>query len=470
MQRSHPERNVRPSRGETMNKLLLVFTSVLLFAACGTIDSLDSKTEIASASKFGRSNRQFTATAMIDPDLEIKEFYFVSLNKKLKPTGDTIYGASDSLKKHTYRFPKTNLKTDVAFFEIIAQGKEEKTTVKFNTITELGWRNEVGVSFLSTILVPRIKELYLKHGYPLETAKYTSLHEFEKDMQLPNKIFDIEDFNPLIFPYYSEQAFNYITIFYYPWFIVRGDKSLDEYQQLKTSLAENFKESGIFTDTKALISLGDFAQSSKANDLDLIDSMINTYKNEGYLGYLETKILTAGYCAIATIHYDCSLTSINDWLYTIPMRLYGLGSCGRDNIYKSITDYRDGLYYCDIKRVSDNCDTTFEWRNATELESKIGLCNGDSAATMNYVTLDSVQYKCAPDWNWYPAVTSDYFLKLDKENSTTANNIYFVEDRDAFMSTAYSYKRNAYQVIDFVSSRCQKTKLQKHYSESDRYW
>ena len=325
-------------------------------------------------------------------------------------------------------------------------------------------------------LVPRIKELYLKHDYPLETAKYTSLREFEKEMQLNTNIFDYEDFSPLVFMYYSGEAFNYVPILWYPWYIIRGNKSPDEYQQIKTSLAESFKEDGTFNDADALVAVSDFANSSEAKSLALLDSMINTYKKEDYWGYLELKILTAGYCGIATIHYDCSLTSVNSWLSIIPSLLYGFGKCSSDIAFQPITNinenskYKDEIFYCDIKQVSGNCDTTFVWRTATALEKEIGLCYGDTAANMDYATVDSVRYKCAPDWNWYPVITSEDFLKLEKAKSTTAKNIYFVEDRDIFMSTAYSYKRSAYQIIGFAASRCKKTERRNHFDETDKYW
>ena len=106
-----------------MKKILLAL-AVLILAACGTTDSLDTKTETAKESKYSTSNRQVNATAMIDPDLEIEEFYFVCLNDKLKPKGDTVYGTPDPQKKHTYRFPKTDLKTDIALFEVVAKGKK----------------------------------------------------------------------------------------------------------------------------------------------------------------------------------------------------------------------------------------------------------------------------------------------------------------------------------------------------------
>lgn len=458
-----------------MKKILLAL-AVLILAACGTTDSLDTKTETAKESKYSTSNRQVNATAMIDPDLEIEEFYFVCLNDKLKPKGDTVYGTPDPQKKHTYHFPKTDLKTDIALFEVVAKGKSGKASVTFNTITDLGWRNDVGVTFLSTMLVPRIKELYLKHDYPLETAKYTSLREFEREMLLQTNIFDYEDFSPLVFSYYSGQAFNYVPILWYPWYIIRGNKSPDEYQQIKTSLAESFKEDGSFNDADALVAVSDFANSSEAKSLALLDSMINTYKKEDYWGYLELKILTAGYCGIATIHYDCALTSVNSWLGIIPSQLYGFGKCSSDIAFQPITNisesskYKDEIFYCDIKQVSGDCDTSFVWRTATALEKGIGLCYGDTAAKMDYATFDSVTYKCAPDWNWYPVITSEDFLKLEKAKSTTAKNIYFVEDRDIFMSTAYSYKRSAYQIIGFAASRCKKTERRNHFDETDKYW
>ena len=187
-------------------------------------------------------------------------------------------------------------------------------------------------------------------------------------------------------------------------------------------------------------------------------------------------ILTAGYCGIATIHYDCSLTSVNSWLGNIPSQLYGFGKCSSDIAFQPITNisesskYKDEIFYCDIKQVSGNCDTSFVWRTATALEKEIGLCYGDTAAKMDYATFDSVTYKCAPDWNWYPVITSEDFLKLEKEKSTTAKTIYFVEDRDIFMSTAYSYKRSAYQIIGFAASRCKKTERRNHFDETDKYW
>lgn len=458
-----------------MTRILPLLLYTLFLMSCGINDGLEEKKRPASSAKYDLDKRQITATAMIDYDLTIEEFYFTSLDENLNPVGDTIYGTADSAKGHTYKFPKTNLKSDIALFTVVAKGKSDSASVTFKTISDLGWRDETGVTFLSTILYPRIRELYLKHGYPLETAKYTSLREFEEAMHLHNDIFDFEDFSPLVFLYYSEQAFNYLPILYYPWFIIRGDLPLSAYEELKNRMAENFKDDGTFTDIEALTSIADFASSSKSSSLDNIESMITAYKKEGYWGYLEMNILTKGYCGVATIHYDCILrTIIGDWLYTIPMYLYGLGTCGSENVYEPSVNlnenstYQGQLFYCDVETI-DNCDTTFEWRKATALETKIGLCNGDSAAKMDYAQLDSVKYKCAPDWNWYPTIMYDDFLKLTKA-SFTDKNIYYVEDKDVFMSTAFSSRRYTYQMIDFASDRCKKTTLRKRYSETDKYW
>ena len=117
-----------------MKNILLALAGLIL-VACGTTDSLDSKTETAKESKYSTSNRQINATAMIDPDLEIEEFYFVCLNDKLKPKGDTVYGTPDPQKKHTYHFPKTDLKTDIALFEVVAKGKSGNFTRLRSKIT-----------------------------------------------------------------------------------------------------------------------------------------------------------------------------------------------------------------------------------------------------------------------------------------------------------------------------------------------
>jgi len=468
-----------------MARLISVLILLLLLSSCSEVLGPEGHTKPVELYEYGLENRSPVAYVLAEKDLTVRRFYYYAVDENQKTVGDTVF-AEKAQYFVGFEFPARDIESEMVMFVAELQG-DDSVTIKLQTLTEVGRKNEFILSTASTLLTSRVVE-FMRQGYPMYTAKNMALLEFLKELNMREEIFDVEDVD---FPYgeidhrcvncnFSVLCSRPNSVLY-AWSFIRQDKNVAEYRDFLDSIKTDFAEDGVINHDGVVMQIADYTlknQDSIIQDMDSLASSMKLIWNAKFSRNVSNQSVTRfyeGYCG-STKNF------VGDWRSQMMTRYYGFGKCNRGNLYEQRDNpfenslYPDEKFICDISSAStrywsDVCDTIFAWRPFTQQEKELGLCISDSAMLHTiYAYSDSAKYRCAPDGEWRPVIKYDSLKTMGTECRTSV--IYYVEDNDEYRSRAFYRGWSAYtwQKFDVEVGSCNRPYLKPRWTEDKKYF
>lgn len=462
-----------------MLRFLLHIALLFLLVSCGDSIGPEAHTKPVELYELGLDNRAPVGYVLAENDFTVRRFYYYAVNEKLKAVGDTVF-AKPAKDLVSFEFPARNIESETVMFVAELQA-DDSVTVKLQSLTEVGRKNEFILSTASTLLTPRVMEL-MRQGYPVYTAKNMALQELQRQLNVREELFDIEDVDV---PYenYDTRCVNCdvrtictrSNFVVYAWSFVRQNNSASGYRDFLDSVKADFAEDGILNEEHVVVPIVDYGLMNLTLISRDMDSLVSSMKL-----IWDTKYSRNGSGHSDSWYHRDYCGSMRqfagDWQSKMLNHFLGFGKCNRDNLFEVLDNpfesgaSQDEKFICDIRSAnghygSNVCDTSFAWRPFTQKEKDLGLCIGDTALVREiYAFKDSVKYKCAPDGNWYKVISYD---ELRKKFECRTTEIYYVEDIEEYRSRAYIDRNANFQKFDVIDGECNGIKLRARWDEVD---